>query len=104
MTIVQAVMELTFIQKSLGYYGRETVAGKMLGELYAQQITSAYSPSVTDADFSTGFEEMQKILSDARRATAVQFLCFRPNNLKSQDDKAAGTSSGQKDQKVMRKG
>ena len=78
-------MELTFIQKSLGYYGRETAAGKLLEDLCTQQITNAYSPSVVDANFNTSFQAMQKALSDARRATAVQFLCFRPSNLKSQD-------------------
>jgi exocyst complex component 2 len=84
-------MELTFIQKSLGYYGRETAAGKTLEELCTQQITNAYSPSAVDADFNISFQAMQKVLSDARRATAVQFLCFRPTSLKSDDLKGGGS-------------
>ena len=88
LTRAKAVMELTFIQKSLGYYGRETAAGKTL-DLCTQQITNAYSPSEVDPDFNTSFQNMQKALSDARRATAVQFLCFRPSNLKSESGKGS---------------
>ena len=90
-------MELTFIQKSLGYYGRETAAGKTLEDLCTQQITNAYSPSEVDPNFNASFQNMQKALSDARRATAVQFLCFRPSNLKSEGvDPESGKGSSKK--------
>ena len=92
-------MELTFIQKSLGYYGRETAAGKMLEDLCTQQITNAYAPSSVDVDFNTSFQAMQKALSDARRATAVQFLCFRPTNSKSDDLKRGDGGSKRMNQK-----
>ncbi|PPR03648.1 hypothetical protein CVT24_007762 [Panaeolus cyanescens] len=75
--LLQAVLELTFIHKSLGHYGRDSKAGQSLEDLYTKQITQAYVPSSKDPDFKVSFEAMQKLLSEARRATAVQFLCFR---------------------------
>ncbi len=85
-------MELTFIHKSLGYYGRETPAGRALEDLYSQQITHAYSPSnsTIDKDFKTSFDAMQKTLADARKATAVQFLCFRQNLNKTNGNTSGG--------------
>jgi len=73
----QAVMELTFIHKSLGYYARDTAVGIKLEDLYTQKITQAFSPASTDPEFKSAFDAMQKTLAEARRATAVQFLCFR---------------------------
>ncbi|KAF9525391.1 exocyst complex component Sec5-domain-containing protein [Crepidotus variabilis] len=89
--LLVAVMELTFIHKSLGYYGRDTNAGKNLEDLYMQKITAAYSPSSKEPEFKTSFDSMQKALSDARRASAVHFLCFRQNSTSSS---RSGTESG----------
>lgn len=75
---VKVVMELTFIHKSLANYGRETSAGKKIEDIYTKQVTKAYSPSAReDKDFQKAFDEMQETLAEARRATGVQFLCFR---------------------------
>lgn len=75
---IEVVMELTFIHKSLANYGRETSAGKRFEEIYTKQVTQAYGPSAReDKDFQKAFDEMQETLADARRATGVQFLCFR---------------------------
>lgn len=80
-------MELTFIQKSLGHYGKDTAAGMKLEDLYTQQVTQAYSPlSSEEAGFEASFEAMQKTLAEARRATLVQFLCFRRSNPRSNDN------------------
>jgi exocyst complex component 2 len=103
-------MELTFIQKSLGYYGRETPAGGILEDLYSQQITHAYSPltATIDTDFKTSFNAMQKTLADARKATAVQFLCFRqslnqPNSNTSGNGKVEQSSRRAKADGKIRK-
>lgn len=83
---------MTFIHKALGYYGRDTVAGKSLEDLYTHKITTLYSPSSNDPDFKTSFDAMQKILADARRASAVQFLCFRQNSNTRETTKVNGDS------------
>ncbi|KAF8970197.1 exocyst complex component Sec5-domain-containing protein [Flammula alnicola] len=75
--LLLAVMEITFIHKSVGYYGKDTAAGKALEDLYSKHITKAFSPSSRDKDFQASFDAMQKTLGDARKATGVQFLCFR---------------------------
>lgn len=79
---LQAVMEMTFIHKSLGHYGRDSSAGRAIEDIYTKQIPKAYAPSSKKADFQTSFEAMQKVLAEARRASGVQFLCFRKSNLK----------------------
>jgi exocyst complex component 2 len=68
-------MELTFMHKSLGYY-KDSPAGKALEDIYGKQITQVYVPS-KNQDFTPSFEAMQKILTEARRATGIQFLCFK---------------------------
>jgi len=63
----QAVIELTFVHKSLGYY-KDSPAGKALEEKYGKQIESGlYAVVRGDA----------KILTEARRATRIQFLCSK---------------------------
>src|SRR6266508_1643305 len=88
---MKAVMELTFIQKSLGYYGKDTAAGMKLEDLYTQQISQAYSPLSTETDLETSFDAIQKRLADARKANLVQFLCFRRSNPKSDKPNGGGT-------------
>ncbi|KAJ3514703.1 hypothetical protein NLJ89_g2225 [Agrocybe chaxingu] len=101
--LLVAVMELTFISKSLGYYGRETAAGKLLEDLYTHKITQAYAPSAKETqDFKVAFEAMQKTLSEARRATAVQFLCFRQAKEKgASSDSKKDTKDRDRDQDSM---
>ncbi|CAA7268400.1 unnamed protein product [Cyclocybe aegerita] len=98
-----AVMELTFISKSLGHYGPETAAGKFLEDLYTHKITQAYAPSAKETqEFKVAFEAMQKALGDARRATAVQFLCFRQAKEKgASSDSRKDTKDRDRDQDSM---
>lgn len=100
----KAVMELTFIQKSLGYYGRETAAGRALENLYSQQITQAYSPSksIIEMDFKTSFDAMQKTLADTRKMTAVQFLCFRQSLRKTDQPNGNAMENGEVEQSSRR--
>lgn len=74
----QIVMELTFIHKSLAHYGRDTKAGKKLEDIYTKEVTLSYSPSSKEGKaFQIACDEMQDLLANARKATGVQFLCFR---------------------------
>ena len=63
------------MHKSLGSY-KDSPAGKILEDIYGKQITHVYVPS-KNQDFTPSFEAMQKILTDARKATGIQFLCFK---------------------------
>ncbi|KAF8908627.1 exocyst complex component Sec5-domain-containing protein [Gymnopilus junonius] len=98
--LLLAVMEMTFMHKSLGYYGRDTSAGKAMEDIYIKQIPKAYAPSSKDADFRTSFDVMQKVLAEARRTTGVQFLCFRKMNLKEKD--GSGTDNGKRKNRSKR--
>ena len=76
---------MTFIHKSLGRYGRDSRAGRTLEDLYTKQVPKKYVPSPSDHDFQTAFEAMQKVLSESRRATDIQFLCFRKSSTKEKN-------------------
>ncbi|KAF5318441.1 hypothetical protein D9619_010689 [Psilocybe cf. subviscida] len=75
--LLQAVMELTFIHKSLGIYAKESSGGKVLEELYTRQLTQRYNPTIEEDEFQRAFEGMQRVLNSARKRTGVHFLCFR---------------------------
>ena len=101
-------MELTFMHKSLGCY-KDSPAGKALEDIYGKQITQAYVPS-KNQDFTPSFEAMQKILTEARRATGIQFLCFKLAKDKEKESTSHSTtgtgnstrSDGMKEKSRMR--
>jgi hypothetical protein len=57
-------MEITFIQKALGVYTKDTQAGRALDHL------------PRNPDFQTALNGTHKLLAQARKATEIQFLCF----------------------------
>lgn len=69
-------MEITFVQKALGIYTKDTQAGRVLDHLLAKQIGQLCDPLTRDPEFQTALNGTHKVLAQARKATEIQFLCF----------------------------
>ncbi|KAF8157048.1 exocyst complex component sec5 [Crassisporium funariophilum] len=95
--MLQAVLELKFIHQSLGQY-ISTDAAKTLYDLYTKRITQAYSPSSQDPDFQAHLDAVEKTLAESRRATGVQFLCFRQTKT-STSKGSSSVRSGEKEKR-----
>lgn len=76
-------------------------AAKKLKELY-NQITSAYQRRPGDEKVDAHLDGVKKTLAETKRATGVEFLCFRPTKTssskeKEKPDKKEGTRSRRKE-------
>lgn len=92
--MLQATLEMEFLHQTLNVHVSKT-ADLTLKEIY-KIISQAYRPQ-TGADGSNGelqreLEQLKLTLTQARRATALQFLCFRE---KRPSVSAAGRSSSE---------
>jgi exocyst complex component 2 len=86
--MLRATLEIEFLQQTLArYLSRKAEAA--LADLY-KHISTAYVRKDKDESLQTHLDGVKKTLAEARRATGVEFLCFRT-------DKAPGSSSS-KDQ------
>ena len=64
-------------------------AEKTLSELYTK-ISQAYAKRPGDENLQAHLEGVKRTLSDARRATGIEFLCFKQSKSKDRDkDKSA---------------
>ena len=68
-------------------------AAKTLADLY-NKISQAYVHRPGDENLQTHLDGVKKILAETRRATGIEFLCFRQTKSKSKDN---GSSSKSKD-------
>jgi exocyst complex component 2 len=88
--MLRATLEIEFLQQTLGRFV-STAAGAALSDVY-NQISRAYVKRETDENLQEHLDGVKKTLADARRATGVEFLCFRA-------DKPAGASSSRDKEK-----
>jgi exocyst complex component 2 len=65
-----------------------TSAARTLSDLY-NKISQAYTRRPGDEGLQGNLDGVKKTLADTRRATGIEFLCFRQNKEKT----AAGTSA-----------
>jgi exocyst complex component 2 len=65
-----------------------TSAAETLSDLY-NKISKAYARRPGDENLQSNLDGVKKILADTRRATGIEFLCFRQNK-----DKAASNRTG----------
>ena len=65
-------------------------AAKTLSDLY-NKISQAYARRPGDENLQTHLDGVKKILAETRRATGIEFLCFRQTKEKSKD-KATSSS------------
>ena len=59
-------------------------ADETLSELYTR-ISQAYAKRPGDENLQAHLDGVKKTLSDARRATGIEFLCFRATKERSKD-------------------
>lgn len=77
-------------------------ADKTFTELY-NKISQAYQRRPGDSNLQACLDVVKKTLADARRATGIEFLCFRQTKDRSNKAPTAETSS-QKDKPEKEKG
>jgi Exocyst complex component Sec5 len=88
----QATLEIEFMHQTLSRYVTSNTA-KMLSDLYTK-ISQAYARRPGDENLQSNLDGVKRTLSDTRRRTGIEFLCFRVTK-----EKSAGTEKGEKAEK-----
>ena len=78
-------------------------ADRTLTELY-NKISQAYQRRPGDSNLQGSLDVVKKTLADTRRATGIEFLCFRQTKDRSTKAQATETSSRPKDKAEKEKG
>jgi exocyst complex component 2 len=81
------------MHQTLGRYVTPSAA-KTLSDLY-NKISQAYSRRPGDENLQSNLDGVKKTLADTRRATGIEFLCFRQTKASSRTN--AGSRSRDKD-------
>lgn len=93
--MLRATLEIEFMHQTLSRYVTPS-ADKTLSSLYTE-ISRAYAKRAGDENLQSHLDGVKKTLADARRATGIEFLCFRQtkdrSKDKSKDAKAGGGES-----------
>ncbi|KAG6861289.1 hypothetical protein C0995_001843 [Termitomyces sp. Mi166 len=85
--MLRATLEIEFMHQTLGRYVTPSAA-KTLSDLY-NKISQAYSRRPGDENLQSNLDGVKKTLADTRRATGIEFLCFRQT--KSTSSRSAGS-------------
>lgn len=84
----QATLEIEFMHQTLARYVSPT-ATKTLSELY-NKISMAYARRPGDENLQGHLDNVKKILAESRRATSIEFMCFRQPKEKSGSKATSG--------------
>ncbi|KAK7036624.1 Exocyst complex component S5 [Paramarasmius palmivorus] len=84
--MLRATLEIEFMHQTLGKYVSPSAA-KTLSDLYSK-ISQAYARRPGDENLQSHLDGVKKTLADTRRATGIEFLCFRQTKSSSR----SGTS------------
>ena len=71
-------------------------AAKTLADLY-NKISQAYVHRPGDENLQTHLDGVKKILAETRRATGIEFLCFRQTKSKSKDNGSTKSKDRERD-------
>ncbi|KAJ3969971.1 exocyst complex component sec5 [Lentinula raphanica] len=96
--MLRATLEIEFMHQTLGKYVTPTAA-KTLSDLY-NKISQAYARRPGDENLQNHLDGVKKTLADTRRATGIEFLCFRQtktSSTKSTAGKARDREGKEKD-------
>jgi exocyst complex component 2 len=96
LTHTQATLEIEFMHQTLSRYGTANTA-KMLSDLYTK-ISQAYARRPGDENLQSNLDGVKRTLSETRRRTGIEFLCFRVTK-----EKGAGGDKGDKGDKRDKK-
>ncbi|TEB31864.1 hypothetical protein FA13DRAFT_1754665 [Coprinellus micaceus] len=89
--MLRATLEIEFMHQTLGRYVTQP-ATETLSELY-NKISQAYARRPTDDNLQASLDGVKRILAETRRATGVEFLCFRQTKPANSSRSQAGGSS-----------
>ncbi|EPS97441.1 hypothetical protein FOMPIDRAFT_98227 [Fomitopsis schrenkii] len=87
--MLRATLEIEFLHQTLSRYVTPS-ADQTLSDLYTK-ISQAYARRPGDENLQANLDGVKKTLADTRRATGIEFLCFRQTKDKA---KKEGTSGG----------
>nr|GAT42751.1 predicted protein [Mycena chlorophos] len=73
--MLRATLEIEFMHSSLGQYVSDGAA-KTLGDLYTS-IARAYAKRPGDEELQESLDGVKRTLSETRKATGIEFLCFK---------------------------
>jgi exocyst complex component 2 len=94
--MLRATLEIEFLHQTLSRYVTPS-AEKTLSDLY-NKISQAYARRPGDENLQNHLDGVKKTLADTRRATGIEFLCFRQTKSgSSKRPKEAKMSSGRSD-------
>jgi exocyst complex component 2 len=83
------------MHQTLGRYVTPPAA-KTLSDLY-NKISQAYSRRPGDENLQSNLDGVKKTLADTRRATGIEFLCFRQTKTSSRATTSSGSRARDKD-------
>ncbi|KAI0777231.1 exocyst complex component Sec5-domain-containing protein [Trametes elegans] len=91
--MLRATLEIEFMHQTLSRYVTAS-ADQKLSELYTK-ISQAYAKRPGDENLQAHLDGVKKTLADARRATGIEFLCFRQTKERARGDKGRATPGGE---------
>jgi len=86
------------MHQTLGRYV-SPAAAKTLSDLY-NRISQAYARRPGDESLQANLDSVKKTLADSRRATALEFLCFKQSKSSSSTVRNAGGASRTRDKEA----
>ncbi|THH31004.1 hypothetical protein EUX98_g3179 [Antrodiella citrinella] len=86
--MLRATLEIEFMHQTLSRYVTPSAA-KTLSDLY-NKISQAYARKPGDENLQLHLDGVKKTLAETRRATGIEFLCFRQTKSKAS---SSGTSA-----------
>ncbi|KAI0674523.1 exocyst complex component Sec5-domain-containing protein [Trametes maxima] len=90
--MLRATLEIEFMHQTLSRYVTPS-ADQTLSELYTK-ISQAYAKRPGDENLQSHLDGVKKTLADARRATGIEFLCFRQTKDRSKEKSRSGAGEG----------
>ncbi|KAL1743983.1 exocyst complex component Sec5-domain-containing protein [Schizophyllum fasciatum] len=104
--MLRATLEIEFMHQTLGRYITPPAA-RTLSDLYTK-ISQAYARRPGDENLQSNLDGVKKTLADTRRATGIEFLCFRQtksgSSSKSKDGKEGGKTRDKSEARGTREG
>ncbi|GBE87410.1 exocyst complex component Sec5-domain-containing protein [Sparassis latifolia] len=89
--MLRATLEIEFLHQTLSRYVTSS-AEQTLSDLYTT-ISQAYARRPGDENLQANLDVVKKTLADTRRATGIEFLCFRQTKEKSRDKSSSASKT-----------
>ncbi|KAF8434522.1 exocyst complex component Sec5-domain-containing protein [Boletus edulis BED1] len=93
--MLRATLEIEFMHQTLARYVSPT-ATKTLSGLY-NKVAMAYAPRPGDENLQGHLDSVKKILAESRRATSIEFMCFRQPKEKGSSKATSGKPKSKAD-------